>query len=178
VSSEVADVSESEHVAAPLIVCFTPVEPWSDVTAHVPGAPVVQLRVNLNDDADNVPDAFFHASCHSSWQSFNACADVVMDIIIAIVESIFFVFISPSFLFHAITILNFTIPAQALSFRVMSYLSKKTLPSFVPHTFLQNPPGFCHSRVGGNRVYFIETWKLTREFRVMSFFLSFPRRRE
>jgi hypothetical protein len=83
VSIEVAYVSKAEHIAAPLIVCFTPVEPWSDVTAHVPGAPAVQLRVHLYDAADNVPDAFFHASCHSNWQSFNACADVeVISIII------------------------------------------------------------------------------------------------
>jgi hypothetical protein len=75
---------------------------------------------------------------------------------------------------------------MSTEFRVVC--QKKALPSFVLYTFflqnpsvvcqkkrypvlfhalfLQNPSGFCHSRAGGNRVYFIETWKLTREFRV------------
>jgi hypothetical protein len=48
-------------------------------------------------------------------------------------------------------------------------LSKKRYPVLFHTLFLQNPPGFCHSRVGGNRVYFIETWKLTREFIDMSY---------
>jgi hypothetical protein len=73
----------SEHIDTPVIVCFTPLEPSSDVIDHVPGDPAGP-RVNLYVEFDNVPDAFFHAFSHSSWQSFNACADV--DVISIIIE--------------------------------------------------------------------------------------------
>jgi hypothetical protein len=72
-----------EHIDTPVIVCFTPLEPSSDVTDHVPGDPAGP-RVNLIVESDNIPDVLvLHAFSHSSWQSFNACADVeVISIII------------------------------------------------------------------------------------------------
>jgi hypothetical protein len=63
--------------------------------------------------------------------------------------------------------LSIPIPAYAGMTNNFVVCQKKNATQFYStHFFLQNPSGFCHSRVGGIRVYFIETWKLTRDFRV------------
>ncbi|MDR1071115.1 MAG: hypothetical protein LBL21_00525 [Rickettsiales bacterium] len=68
---------ETPHCDIPPIVCLTPGEPSSDVTAHAP-CPVLPLSyadlVNEKPEFDNTPDLLLHAGSQSSWHSFIACA--------------------------------------------------------------------------------------------------------